>query len=81
MYVVCNDIALVNESRNHMNVKLVRQQETLESKDIKISHTKTDCMNCNFSKDAYKAEMQVRIETQEMIQRYSFLYFGLIISK
>ena len=49
MYVIFDDIVLVDESRDGVNAKLERWWETLESKGFKITRTKTKYMNCNFS--------------------------------
>ena len=59
-----NVMALVDESTNDVNAKLERCHEALESKDFKLSRTKTKYMNCNFSKDVLRDEPPVRIEAQ-----------------
>ena len=74
-------IALVNESRDYMKAKLKRQREALESKGFKISHTKIERLDCNFSGHIQRAKTTVRIEAQEIPQRDSFCYLSLIISK
>lgn len=40
-----DDIVLVDESMDGMNVKYKRWREALESKEFKITHTKTEYMN------------------------------------
>ena len=55
--------------------------EALKSKGFKISLTKTKYTNCKFNGDVQRIENTVIIEAQEILQRYSFLYIGSIISK
>ena len=57
-----SDIMLVDESRDGAKTKLERWKEALESKGFKISRTKTEYMDCNFSEDLQRAETTVRIE-------------------
>ena len=76
-----DEIVLVDELRDGVNAKLERWYETLEPKGFKINHTKTQYMDCNFSRQLQKAETTVRTKTQEIPQRDSFYYIGLIISK
>ena len=57
-----NDIVLVNESRDGVNAKLKRRREALESKGFKISRTKTEYMDCNFSGHLQIVEIIVKIE-------------------
>lgn len=45
------NIMLVDESKDGVNAKLEKQLEALESKVLKISHTKMVYMHCNFSGD------------------------------
>jgi len=40
-----DDIVPVDESMDGMNVKHKQWREALESKEFKIIHTKTECMN------------------------------------
>jgi hypothetical protein len=41
MYIFSDDVVLVNESRVGVNGKLELWQETLESKSLRLSRTKT----------------------------------------
>ena len=61
--------------------KIEKQHEALESKGFKRSCKKTEYMDCNFSRDVQIVETIMRIEVQEIPQRDSFRYFGIIISK
>ena len=44
-----NDMVIVDELRDGVNAKLERWWEALESKGFKISSTKIEYMDCNFS--------------------------------
>ena len=61
-----DDIVLVDELRDCVNAKLERWREALESKGFKISRTKTEYMNCNFSGDIEIVETTMRIEDHEI---------------
>ena len=71
-----DDIVLVDELRNGMNVKLKRWPQALESKGLKISHTKTKYKNCNLSGEMQRYETPVTTEAQEIPQRDSFRYLS-----
>ena len=51
------------------------------ARGFKISHTKTEYMDCNFSGHIKRVETIVRIEDHEIPQRDSFRYLGFIITK
>ena len=68
-----DDIVLMDELRDVVNTKLERWSGTVESKSFKISHTKTEYMDCNFSGHIQKAETNVRIEAQKIPQRVILL--------
>ena len=51
------------------------------SKAFKVSHLKTEDMDCNFSGHIQRAETTMRIEAREIPQRDSFRYLDSIISK
>ena len=45
-----DDIVLVNEMRAGVNAKLELWRQTLESRDFRLSRTKTEYIGCKFSK-------------------------------
>ena len=63
-----DDIVLVDESRDGLDAKLERQKEALESKGFKISCTKTEYMDYNFSGHIERVETIVRIEDRAIPQ-------------
>ena len=75
------NIALVDESKDGVKVKLKRWWEGLESNCFKINHIKIEYIDYNFNGHIQRDETTVRIETQEIPQRDSLYYLGLIISK
>jgi hypothetical protein len=76
-----DDIVLVDESREGVNAKLERWRRALESRGFKISRTKTEYMDCNFSGHIQSVETTVKIETHEIPRKDSFRYLGSMISK
>ena len=61
-----NDIVLVDESRDNVNVKLETWLETLKPEGFKISRTKTEYMDFNFSGHIKRGENTMRIEDYEI---------------
>ena len=49
-----NDMVLVDESRARVNRKLELWRRTLESKEVRLSRTKTEYMMCDFSASRHK---------------------------
>ena len=45
-----NDIVLVDETKAGVNTKLELWRKTLESRDFRLSMTKTEYMECKLSK-------------------------------
>jgi len=45
-----NDIILIDETRAGINAKLKLWRQTLKSLDFRLSRTKTEYMECKFSK-------------------------------
>ena len=45
----CDDIVLVDETREGINAKLELCRDTLESRDVRLSRFKTKYMKCGFS--------------------------------
>lgn len=62
----------MDESRDAGNVKLERWRKALKFKGFGTSCTKTEYMNCNFSRKVQRNATPVRIEIQEILQRNSF---------
>ena len=60
------NIVLMDEQRDGANVELERWQEALESKDFKISRTKTKYIECNLNGDVQRAETPLIIEAREI---------------
>ena len=50
VYFFADNIVLVDESRSGINAKLEIWHDTLESKGSQLSRTKTEYMECKFSK-------------------------------
>jgi hypothetical protein len=49
VYALADDVVLIDDSRIGVNKKLELWRQTLESKDFRLSRTKTKYMRCQFS--------------------------------
>ncbi|KAL4200623.1 hypothetical protein AMTRI_Chr02g254520 [Amborella trichopoda] len=76
-----NCIVLIDETRNSINTKLELWRDTLESKGLKISWTKTEYMECKFSNNRSRDEEVVKTNGQEVQKRLHFQYLGSIIQE
>ncbi|KAG2556461.1 hypothetical protein PVAP13_8NG079408 [Panicum virgatum] len=65
-----DDVVLVNESRAGVNRKLELWKRTLESKEFRLSRTKTEYMMCNFSASG-----------QVVTHKDTFWYLGSMLQK
>lgn len=74
-------LILINETREGVNAKLELWREVLESNGFRISRTKTEFMECKFSKNRNRNEGIVRIDNQEIHRSDHFHYLGLIMHK
>ncbi|XP_019254312.1 PREDICTED: uncharacterized protein LOC109233029 [Nicotiana attenuata] len=53
--------------------------QTLESKDFKLSKTKTEYLDCKFSDEIHEINIDVKLDTQVIPNRGSFKYLGSIV--
>ena len=74
-----DDIVLVAETKVDVNAKLELWREALESKELKISWSKTEYIECNFSQKSRYDEGVVSIEGQEISKSEQFRYLGSIL--
>ena len=63
MYVVADDVVLVDESQAGVNRELELWRQTFESKSFRLSRTKTEYMRCDFG-EAAQEERDVSLEGQ-----------------
>ena len=63
MYVVADDVVLVDESQTGVNRKLELWRQILESKGFRLNRTKTEYMRCGFG-GAAQDEGDVSLEGQ-----------------
>ncbi|KAF3616363.1 putative protein phosphatase 2C 47-like [Capsicum annuum] len=55
------------------------QGETLESKEFRLSRTKTEYLECKFSDLSHEADVVVKLDSQVVQNRESFKYLGSMI--
>nr|XP_033509555.1 uncharacterized protein LOC117274397 [Nicotiana tomentosiformis] len=58
-----DDIVLVDELRAGVNERLEAWRQALESKGFKLRRTKTEYLECKFSADSRKVDVDVRLES------------------
>ena len=51
VYVIANDIVLIDESREGVNTKLERWRDTLEAEGFNLSRSEMEYLHCRFSAD------------------------------
>nr|XP_033508401.1 uncharacterized protein LOC117273352 isoform X1 [Nicotiana tomentosiformis] len=74
-----DDIVLIHETRGGVNDMLEVWRHTLESKGFKLSRTKIEYLECEFSAESGEVGMDVRLGAQVIPKRSSFKYLGSII--
>ena len=81
VYVFADDIDLIDETRAGVNTKLELWRQTLESRDFRLSRTKTEYVECKFSKQEIRDYSIVRLNGQKISVSSHFKYLGFIIQK
>jgi hypothetical protein len=76
-----DDIVLIDETRAGVNAKLELWRNTLESKGFKLSRSKTEYMECNFSSTRGMDQGSVNIGGLEVPKKDSFRYLGSLLQK
>ena len=76
-----DDIVLIDETKAGLNTKLERWREALETRGFRISRTKTEYMECDFSNHKESIEDIVKLEGQNLPKRDMFRYLGSIIHR
>ncbi|KAJ7979012.1 Retrovirus-related Pol polyprotein LINE-1 [Quillaja saponaria] len=75
-----DDIVLVDETREGLNSKLEMWRNALESKGLRLSRTKTEYMECNFSKTR-GGPNDIILDGQTIPTKDVFKYLGSFIQK
>src|SRR5215470_4611566 len=76
-----DDIVLIEESKEDVNGKLEVWREALESKGFRLSRSKTEYMECKFSKKQANNDMEVKIGEHIIPQVLKFRYLGSILQR
>ncbi|XP_070003418.1 uncharacterized protein [Nicotiana sylvestris] len=74
-----DDIVLIDERRVGVNERLEVWRQTLESKDFKLSRSKTEYLECKFSAESREVGRDARLGSQVIPKRDSFKYLGSMI--
>nr|XP_016447223.1 PREDICTED: uncharacterized protein LOC107772244 [Nicotiana tabacum] len=67
-----DDIVLIDETRGDVNERLEVWRQALEFKGFKLSRTKIEYLECNFSSVTGETDMVVRLDSQVIPKRESF---------
>uniref|UniRef100_A0A1S4B2M0 Reverse transcriptase domain-containing protein n=3 Tax=Nicotiana TaxID=4085 RepID=A0A1S4B2M0_TOBAC len=73
-----DDIVLIDETRGGVK-RLEVWRQALESKGFRLSRTKIEYLECNFSAEPREAYMNVKLESQFIPSKGSFNYRGSVI--
>jgi hypothetical protein len=73
-----DDVVLIDESRIGVNQKLELWRQTLESKDFRLSRTKTEYMRCQFSGEN-SDDGDVSLDEWVVLMNDTFRYLGLML--
>ena len=77
-----DDIVLADETRAGVNAKLELWRQTLESRGFRLNRTKTEYIECKFSKQKIRDYSIETLDGQEiLISSNNFKYLGSIIQK
>nr|XP_016436122.1 PREDICTED: uncharacterized protein LOC107762291 [Nicotiana tabacum] len=76
-----DDIVLIDESQTSVNERLEVWRQALESKGFKLSRTKTEYLECNFSTEPREVGVEVRLESQVIPSSGNFKYLGSVIQR
>jgi hypothetical protein len=75
-----DDVVLVDESRTGVDQKLELWRRTLEEKGFRLSRSKTEYMQCDFSATTQE-EGDVRLDGQVVPKKDTFRYLGSMLQK
>jgi len=75
-----DDVVLVDESRTGVNQKLKLWREILESKDFRLSRTKTEYMRCDFGTTT-REEEDISLEGQVVPMKDTLRYLGSMLQR
>jgi hypothetical protein len=74
------DVVLVNESRTGVDQKLELWRRTLEAKGFRLSRSKIEYMQCDFSANIQE-KGDVRLDDQVVLKKDTFCYLGSMLQK
>lgn len=74
-----DDIVLIYETKNEVSNKLEKWRDTLESKDFRLSRSKTEHLECKFSEGEEQVLQDVIIWDTMVPLVGKFKYLGSII--
>ncbi|XP_024635204.1 WD repeat-containing protein ATCSA-1 isoform X1 [Medicago truncatula] len=80
MYLLsADDVVLVGESREEVNGRLETWRQALEAYGFRLSRSKTECMECNFSRRRSRSTLEVKVGDHFIPQVTRFKYLGSFV--
>jgi len=74
-----DDVVLLGESREELNGRLETWRQALEAYGFRLSRSKTDYMECKFSKRRSMSTLEVKVGDHIIPQVTRFKYLGSIV--
>jgi len=74
-----DDVVLLAESREKLNRRLETWRQALEAYGFRLSRSKTEYMECNFSKRISRSTLEVKFGDHIIPQVTRFKYLGSIV--
>jgi len=74
-----DDVVLLGESREELNERLETWRQALEAYGFRLSRSKTEYMECNFSKRRSESTLEVKVGGHIIPQVTRFKYLGSIV--
>jgi len=74
-----DDIVLLSESRKELNGRLETWRQALEAYGFRLSRSKTEYMECNFSQRRNRSTFEVKVGDNTIPQATRFKYLGSIV--
>jgi len=74
-----DDVVLLGESREELNGRLETWRQALEAYGFRLSRSKTEYMECNFSRRRSRSTLEVKVGDHIIPQVTRFKYLGSIV--
>jgi hypothetical protein len=76
-----DDVVLLGESREELNGRLKTWRQALEAYGFRLSRSKMEYMECNFSKRISRSTLEVKVEDHIIPRVTRFKYLGFMVQR